>query len=184
MADKHKMTIMVLTVDLRCRRCYLKVRKVLCEFPEIRDQTFDEKANTVTIIVVCCNPEKVRDKLRCKGGFSIESIEIKPPPKSPARRASSLPKPPEGPANLLPKPPETPVSSPLTAGTWAGFCCNACYHGQCGDPCYFGGPPPPPCYWTYCRPVYDRWGGGSYKYCYSSHGDCFIEQNPQACSIL
>ncbi|KAK8297447.1 hypothetical protein V6Z11_D05G187500 [Gossypium hirsutum] len=110
------MTIMVLTVDLRCRRCYLKVRKVLCEFPEIRDQTFDEKANTVTIIVVCCNPEKVRDKLRCKGGFSIESIEIKPPPKPPARRASSLPKPPEGPANLLRKPPETPVSSLLMAG--------------------------------------------------------------------
>ncbi|MBA0565719.1 hypothetical protein Golob_010582, partial [Gossypium lobatum] len=82
----------------------------------IRDQTFDEKANTVTISVVCCNPEKVRDKLRCKGGFSIESIEIKPPPKSPARRASSLPKPPEAPANLLPKPPETPVSSLLTAG--------------------------------------------------------------------
>ncbi|XP_052486021.1 uncharacterized protein LOC105770509 isoform X2 [Gossypium raimondii] len=98
-------TIMVLKVDLQCCRCYMKVKKVVSEFPQIRDQTFDEKANTVTIIVVCCNPEKVRDKLRCKGGFSIESIEIKPPPKSPARRASSLP-----------KPPETPVSSPLTAG--------------------------------------------------------------------
>ncbi|KAH1065903.1 hypothetical protein J1N35_030890 [Gossypium stocksii] len=183
---------MVLTVDLRCRRCYLKVKKVLCKFPQIRDQTFNEKANTVTISVVCCNPEKVRDKLHCKGGFSIESIEIKPPPKSPARGASSLSKPPESPATLLPKPPatllpkppETPVSSPLTAGTWAGFCCNPCYHGKRGGPCYFGGPPPPPCYWTYGRLVYDRWGGGSYKYCYSRHVDCFIEQNPQACSIL
>ncbi|XP_052486023.1 uncharacterized protein LOC105770509 isoform X3 [Gossypium raimondii] len=105
MAQKDKVTIMVLKVDLQCCRCYMKVKKVVSEFPQIRDQTFDEKANTVTIIVVCCNPEKVRDKLRCKGGFSIESIEIKPPPKSPARRASSLP-----------KPPETPVSSPLTAG--------------------------------------------------------------------
>ncbi|TYJ34721.1 hypothetical protein E1A91_A05G188900v1 [Gossypium mustelinum] len=170
MADKHKVTIMVLTVDLRCRRCDLKVEKLLRKFPQIRDQTFDEKANTVTISVVCCNPEKVRDKLRYKGGFSIESIEIKPPPKSPARRDSSLPKPPatlpqKPPATLLRKPPETPVSSQLTAGTWAGFCCNACYHGQRGGPCYFGGPTPPPCYWTYSRPVYDRWGGGSYKYC-------------------
>lgn len=137
----------------------------------------------MTISVVCCNPEKVRDKLLCKGGFSIKRIEIKPPPKPPARRDSSHP---EQPATLPPQPPETPAYPPPTAGTWPEYYCDACYHGQPGCRCYFGGPPPPPppCFWTYCRPVYDRWGGGSYTYCLSSHGDCFIEQNPQACSIL
>lgn len=48
---------------------------------EIRDQVYDEKQNTVTITVVCCSPEKIRDKLCCKGGKVIKSIEIKPPPK-------------------------------------------------------------------------------------------------------
>ncbi|MBA0669712.1 hypothetical protein Goklo_029367 [Gossypium klotzschianum] len=78
-------TIMVLKVDLQCCRCYMKVKKVVSEFPQIRDQIYHEKANTVTITVVCCNPEKLRDKLWCKGGGSIKSIEIKLPP---AKRAS------------------------------------------------------------------------------------------------
>ncbi|XP_040949922.1 uncharacterized protein [Gossypium hirsutum] len=94
--------------------------------------------------VVCCNPEKLRDKLWCKGGGSIKSIEIKLPP---AKRAS---------------PPREPTgkqeSPPPTAGLLAGYCCTECYHGQRGGPCYFGVPPPPPCFWTYGRPVYDRSG--------------------------
>ncbi|XVE91081.1 hypothetical protein DITRI_Ditri20bG0127200 [Diplodiscus trichospermus] len=77
----EKVTRMVLKVDLQCCRCYKKVKKVLCKFPQIRDQIYDEKANTVTITVVCCNPEKIRDKICCRGGGSIKSIEIKPPPK-------------------------------------------------------------------------------------------------------
>ncbi|GKV31746.1 hypothetical protein SLEP1_g40414 [Rubroshorea leprosula] len=47
--------------------------------------TYDEKANKVTIKVVSCSPEKIRDKL-CKGGGCIKSIEIvkpKPPPPPP-----------------------------------------------------------------------------------------------------
>ncbi|CAA3011599.1 pollen-specific leucine-rich repeat extensin 1 [Olea europaea subsp. europaea] len=48
---------------------------------EICDRMFDEKANTVTITVICCNPEKIRDKLCCKGRKIIKSIEIKEPPK-------------------------------------------------------------------------------------------------------
>lgn len=32
-------------------------------------------------MVVCCSPEKIRDKLCCKGGGSIKSIEIVEPPK-------------------------------------------------------------------------------------------------------
>lgn len=35
----------------------------------------------MTITVVCCSPEKIRDKLCCKGGGSIKSIEIVDPPK-------------------------------------------------------------------------------------------------------
>uniref|UniRef100_A0A803M1I8 Uncharacterized protein n=1 Tax=Chenopodium quinoa TaxID=63459 RepID=A0A803M1I8_CHEQI len=77
----QKVTTMVLKVDLDCCQCYRKVKKVLCKFPQIRNQMFDEKNNTVTITVVCCSPEKIRDKLCCKAGKSIKSIEIKPPPK-------------------------------------------------------------------------------------------------------
>lgn len=43
---------------------------------KIRDQVYDEKNNIVTIAVVCCNPEKLRDKICCKGYGTIKSIEI------------------------------------------------------------------------------------------------------------
>ncbi|KAH1065902.1 hypothetical protein J1N35_030889 [Gossypium stocksii] len=160
---------MLLKVDLQCCRCYMKVKKVVSKFPQIRNQIYHEKANTVTITVVCCNPEKLRDKLWCKGGGSVKSIEIKPP----AKRAS----PPREPTGKQESPP--PTSGPL-----AGYCCTECYHGQRGGPCYFGVPPPPPCFWSYGRPVYDRWGGGGYEYSYASRGDCFREENPQACSAM
>ncbi|XP_059309473.1 heavy metal-associated isoprenylated plant protein 6-like [Lycium ferocissimum] len=72
-------TTMVLEVDLQCCSCYKKVKKILCKFPQIRDQLYDEKANTVTITVVCCNPEKIRDKLCSKGCRVIKCIKIKRP---------------------------------------------------------------------------------------------------------
>ncbi|XP_062001310.1 protein PYRICULARIA ORYZAE RESISTANCE 21-like [Rosa rugosa] len=74
---EKKVTIMILKVDLQCEKCYRKVKKVLCKFPQIRDQTYDEKNNLVIIKVVCCSPEKIRDKLCCKGGDAIKSIDIK-----------------------------------------------------------------------------------------------------------
>ncbi|KAL8228296.1 hypothetical protein R6Q57_015880 [Mikania cordata] len=43
---------------------------------EIRDKVFDVDKNKVKIIVVCCSPEQIRDKLCYKGGGSIQSIEI------------------------------------------------------------------------------------------------------------
>ncbi|XP_073126387.1 uncharacterized protein [Henckelia pumila] len=97
----EKVTIMVLkVVDLQCSCCYKKIKKILCKFPQIRDQVYDEKANTVTITVVCCDPEKIRDKLCCKGHRVIKSIEIKDPPK---------PKAPEKPKEpVKPKEPEKP----------------------------------------------------------------------------
>ncbi|GLT24840.1 hypothetical protein SLA2020_000080 [Shorea laevis] len=85
-------------VDLQCSKCYKKIKKLLCKFPEIRDQEYDEKANKVTIKVVCCSPEKIRDKLRCKGGRSIKNIVIrepeKPKPKE-EKKAAPEKKPPE-----------------------------------------------------------------------------------------
>ncbi|XP_024167301.1 heavy metal-associated isoprenylated plant protein 6-like isoform X2 [Rosa chinensis] len=77
----EKKVTMILKVDLQCEKCYRKVKKVLCKFPEIRDQTYDEKNNLVIIKVVCCSPEKIRDKLCCKGGDAIKSIDIKEPEK-------------------------------------------------------------------------------------------------------
>ncbi|CAN4105980.1 unnamed protein product [Withania somnifera] len=116
----EKITIMVLKVDLQCSSCYKKVKKILCKFPQIRDQMYDEKANSVTITVLCCNPEKIRDKLCCKGGGVIKSIEIKEPPKPKEPEKSKVlekPKePPEKPKVVVvekPKEPEKPkVASP------------------------------------------------------------------------
>ncbi|XVF27830.1 hypothetical protein REPUB_Repub14bG0143000 [Reevesia pubescens] len=50
---------------------------------EVRDQKYDEKANTVTITVVSSNPESIKSKIRCKAVCCITSIEIKPPEKKP-----------------------------------------------------------------------------------------------------
>ncbi|XP_020220934.1 pollen-specific leucine-rich repeat extensin-like protein 1 [Cajanus cajan] len=77
----EKVTFMKLKVDLECEKCYKKVKKLLGKYPQIRDQRFDEKENIVLITVVCCSPEKIRDKLCYKGGGSIKSIEILEPPK-------------------------------------------------------------------------------------------------------
>ncbi|XVF75173.1 hypothetical protein PTKIN_Ptkin13bG0165900 [Pterospermum kingtungense] len=180
-------------VDLQCCRCYKKVKKVLCEIPQIRDQIYDEKNNTVTITVVCCSPEKIRDKICCKGAPSITSIEIKPPPpppKPPAPAPIPAPKPEPTPApkpKPKPKPEPTPDPPPKPEPTPSAFCCTECSNGHSGGPCYLDGPPPRPrpCYETYGRPVYDSWGcGGGYKYYYVSRGDCFSEDNPRGCSIM
>ncbi|CDP04524.1 unnamed protein product [Coffea canephora] len=99
----EKVTTMRLKVDLQCPCCYKKVKKILCKFPQIRDQMYDEKQNLVTITVVCCSPEKIRDKLCCKGGKVIKSIDIVEPPK---------PKPPEKPKEPEPDEPIQPGRTP------------------------------------------------------------------------
>ncbi|KAK6933454.1 Heavy metal-associated domain, HMA [Dillenia turbinata] len=138
---------MILKVDLHCSKCYKKVKKVLCKFPEITDQVWDEKANTVTIKVSSCNPEKIRDKICCKGGKSIKCIKIvlPTPPTTP---------PPTPPPTLPPTPPPTPPPKPETVHVSVssvqvylpiqpypmGCSCIDC---RCAwPPC----PPPPPCY--------------------------------------
>ncbi|KAE9465503.1 hypothetical protein C3L33_02585, partial [Rhododendron williamsianum] len=109
------------------------------------------------------NPEKIRDKLCCKGGKTIKSIEIKPPP-------PPKPKEPEKPKEPKPHDPETkepkkalapaPAPAPLIYVPIypATVCCGQCYEGIPGGPCYEG----------YGRPVpsYDGYGYGGNRACY------------------
>ncbi|XP_028754966.1 heavy metal-associated isoprenylated plant protein 6-like [Neltuma alba] len=85
----EKVALMRLKVDLQCSKCCKKVKKV----PQVRSQVFDEKQNMVNITVVCCDPEKIRDKLCCKGGGAIKSIEIVEPPKKPDEKKKDGDKP-------------------------------------------------------------------------------------------
>ncbi|KAF7112949.1 hypothetical protein RHSIM_RhsimUnG0175900 [Rhododendron simsii] len=150
----EKVTTMVLKVDLQCPSCYRKIKKVLAKFPQIRSQAYDEKQNTVKITVVCCSPEKIRDKLCCKGGKTIKSIEIKPPPK-----------------------PEN-TTWPLPAYVPVSVCCGQCYRGIPGDPCYVGYGWPVPCYDGY------GYGGNRACYGVSHCVEYFNEENTSGCTIM
>ncbi|CAN4089974.1 unnamed protein product [Withania somnifera] len=114
---KEKTTIMVLKVDLQCPCCYKKAKKILCKMPQVRDQVYDEKANTISIVVVCCSPERIRAKLCCKGGKAIKSIEIKEPPKpkEPEKKPKAVtfeqPKEPKEKAKDAEKPKDKPKES-------------------------------------------------------------------------
>ncbi|KAG2684501.1 hypothetical protein I3843_10G078500 [Carya illinoinensis] len=94
---------MVLKADLQCCRCLKKVKKILCKIPEIHDQKFDEKKNLVTISVVSCYPEKIKQKLIRKSGGCIEVIDViypKPipgPPGPPGPKGDPGPPGPPGP---------------------------------------------------------------------------------------
>nr|GEW45853.1 protein pyricularia oryzae resistance 21-like [Tanacetum cinerariifolium] len=157
--EREKTTEMILYVDLKCRCCYKKVKKLLCKLPQVRDQVFDVDKNKVTIAVVCCDPEKLRDKLCCKGGGTIQSIEIKPPPKTE-------------------KPPEQQTSGPVKCKQYP-TCCQECNEGCDGGPCHYGRLVlPPPCYYYYGY-LYP-----SNRPCYVSRCDYFCEDNPQGCSIM
>nr|XP_048331063.1 protein PYRICULARIA ORYZAE RESISTANCE 21-like [Ziziphus jujuba var. spinosa] len=96
--NQNQVTIMVLKVDLKCCKCHKKIR--------IQDQENDEKNDTVRIKVVCCSPEKIEEKIFCKGGDTIKSIEIKVPEKL---KEPEKPKEPE-----RPKEPEKPKAPEKT----------------------------------------------------------------------
>ncbi|KAI4343199.1 hypothetical protein MLD38_027730 [Melastoma candidum] len=76
MADK--VVTAVMKVDLQCPRCYRKIKKVLCKFPEVRSQMYDEKQNKVMFTVVTCCPDVILKRIASKGGRSVEGIEILP----------------------------------------------------------------------------------------------------------
>ncbi|KAK1588308.1 hypothetical protein Q3G72_021925 [Acer saccharum] len=166
--------------DLECSKCYKKVKKILCKFPEIQDQVYDEKNNTVRIKVVCCSPEKIRDKICCKGRGIITSIvivipKVKPPP--PKVEAVPPPKVKPPPPEVKPPPPEVKIKDKNTIVVNICYCGRNCdgycarpvycscgcggYRGNCGRPvcsCGCGG------YGGNCvRPVYCSCGCGGYR---------------------
>ncbi|KAA8537274.1 hypothetical protein F0562_027039 [Nyssa sinensis] len=164
----EKVTIMVLKVDLQCARCYKKIKKILCEFPQIGDQVYDDKQNTVTITVQSCNPEKIRDKLCCKGGKIIKCIEIKKPSPTP--------------------PPEPlPIPVAVAVAVQIGVCCGACYEGRRGGPCCegYGRLPPCSCGCGTGRSAPSPCNDGYYRRpCYSHCDFYFTEENPSGCAIM
>ncbi|CAL1386022.1 unnamed protein product [Linum trigynum] len=111
MGGEQKLTTMVIKVDLDCNKCRKKIKKVLCRIPQIQNQVYDDKANLVIISVLCCSPEKVMDKIACKGGESVKGIEIvKPPPPKPKEPEKPKEKPKEA-----EKPKEKPAGPPPAA---------------------------------------------------------------------
>ncbi|XP_075505564.1 uncharacterized protein LOC142542683 [Primulina tabacum] len=201
----EKVTTMVLTVNLQCPRCYKEIKKFLCEFPQIRNQVYDEKVNTVTVTVVCCSPEKIRDKLSYRGGKVIESIEIKELPnpekkKKPDKKEAGKPEvvvvEPENPKPVVGRPnkpkeapkakdPEPVTGIPPVLPPMAYY--GPSYHGFGGGvPWYSGyGVPTPP------QSSYDVNYGYGYPNQYGSRGpnfsrcdDYFSEENPSACSVM
>ncbi|KAK4851787.1 hypothetical protein QYF36_018430 [Acer negundo] len=198
MAEKiNKVTIMLLKVDLGCYKCYRKVKRTLSKFPQIQDEVYDEKNNTVMIkVAVCCSPEKLRDDIWYKGRESIKSIEILKPPEKP--KAADPPKPvaklpdkpkvvtfvdvpkPTAPAPALAHPPgPAPALAYPPGPVPIGVYCPECSEWRGGGPVrYCDG---------YCgRPVYDSWGGGGYRPYYGSHYNeyYFNDENSQSCTII
>ncbi|KAL5560141.1 hypothetical protein UlMin_036352 [Ulmus minor] len=190
MADQ-KVTIMVLKVDLQCCRCYKKIKKVFCKFPQIQDQVYDEKTNTILIKVVCCSPEKIKQKIICKAGDTLKSIEIKKPeipkpkpPKEPKEKPKEPEKPKEKPPNdgnppkkpkerpkekmeksnpNQPKPARAPASAlALPKLQPVPLCQPLPTFGTCSSDCYHGNPGEP-CYRGY---------GGPPPQCYQYDGYC------------
>ncbi|XP_042476908.1 protein PYRICULARIA ORYZAE RESISTANCE 21-like [Macadamia integrifolia] len=184
----HKVSTIVLTVDLACSRCNDKIRKVLCKYREryqIQDEIYDEKNNTVTISGPFC-PSKLVKKLCYKAGNAIKCIKIvdkKPPPPPPPSEPKPKPKPEPEPK---PKPTPEPVCPPAQP-IWV--CCGPCYVGYGWGPCHEGYGRPQPCYCG-CggsqSTCYNGWGrppqpcycgcGGSQSTCYNGWG-----RPPQPC---
>ncbi|KAJ6992024.1 hypothetical protein NC653_015394 [Populus alba x Populus x berolinensis] len=67
MVETQVTTMVIKVIDLGCEKCHKKIKKVLCGIPQIQNQTYDQKKNTVTITVVGCCPEKIKKKIYCKG---------------------------------------------------------------------------------------------------------------------
>ncbi|XP_011004528.1 PREDICTED: uncharacterized protein LOC105110999 [Populus euphratica] len=203
MAEK-KVTEMVIKVDLECEKSHKKIKKVLCRFPQNQNQTYDKKAGTVTITVVCCSPEKIKEKIICKGGEAVKSIEIKVPekPKAPdtkkggekkedkkspeAQKKREQPDKTAAPVdgNGKPQGPDKPKAliiepvHPLT-------CCAECYRGVSGGPCYhFYGRPAPPRYEIYGMPVHDSWGGCQRSGYHACRCEYVCEDYPSSCTIM
>ena len=138
---------------------------------------FKEKENLVLITVVCCCPEKLKQKIICKGGGTITCIEIiepeKPPKKpEPEKKPEKQPEPDEKkqPVDQSKKPPPKPVPVPVTVPAYPisiafGVCCGECYEGRRGGPCHCGhGRPKVPV------PIYPSRSGACCEQCSEGRG--------------
>jgi hypothetical protein len=155
----------------------------------------------VTIKEVSSCPEKIMQKIRCKGGASIMCIEIVPPPKPKPPPVEKHKPPPDDPKPPPPEqtksdnkpPPSEPPKVHVLVPTLcppavypSRDCCRECSEGRSGGPCFHGhGQLPPPCYVGYGTPVYDSYGGGwPYRGCYVSRSDYFCEEYPSGCTVM
>ncbi|KAM3749096.1 hypothetical protein ACB098_05G156800 [Castanea mollissima] len=182
-----KTTFMRIKVDLQCPRCRKKIKKLLCKIPQVQDQQYKEKENLV-IKVVCCSPEKIKQKIICKGGDIIKRIEIKETEKK-TKPPDEKEKPPKEDTEPVSKPPVEPVCVPVRPVGF-GTCCKECYEGHDGGPCHYGHGRPPLCNdGYYGRPIYDTYGGGWYRrscYAFVSRCNCdsFGEEPSSGCSSM
>ncbi|KAG2314080.1 hypothetical protein Bca4012_064711 [Brassica carinata] len=179
----EKVTIMKLTVDLACSKCYKKAKKALRKFSQIRDELYDEKTNTIIIKVVCYDPEKLMNKLCCKGDGSIKSIVILEPPKPTPAQAQSSEKSKEPEKVPAPAPVQVQVPTPAPAQASVPIPVQApapVPQLMPMNPAFHFGPYYEAQQYGYSRrPVYDTWGGGP------PHPHCCHEVTYQpSCSIL
>ncbi|XP_042485148.1 protein PYRICULARIA ORYZAE RESISTANCE 21-like isoform X3 [Macadamia integrifolia] len=196
----HKVSTIVLKVDLACTRCNDKIRKVLCKYREryqIQEEIYDEKNNTVTISGPFC-PRKLAKKLCCKAGNAIKCINIvekkppppppppppplgppPPPPRRPPTRPPSLPSPRPTPVVVVEvvvevPPPQSNSAPPRRSLKSAPPAPYEYGEGPCGQS--YGGAP---------QPWYDGCGRSPPQW-YSGYGSpsYFSEEDPNSCIIM
>ena len=144
----------------------------------------------VRVTVVCCSPEKMRDKLCYKGGGSIRSIEIVEPPKPKAEPEKK--KEGEKPKGKTTKPQEEPPSTggavdPPPVQPAVVFAepmpVSVLAYPAPAHPVglfYYGGPGGPTGF--YGRPIYDSYGGGGPSYV-RGHDQNPWEEEESGCTI-
>ncbi|KAK8938297.1 hypothetical protein KSP40_PGU011664 [Platanthera guangdongensis] len=117
MAEKGKISTLVLTVDLECYICSRKIRKTIFKLQgreSIHTVNYEEKSNRVTISGPF-DPQRLKKKLLCKAGKVIKEIKVKEEEKKPPPPATKdqtkpaepeKPKPAPEPEKVKPKDPE------------------------------------------------------------------------------
>ncbi|XP_011004525.1 PREDICTED: uncharacterized protein LOC105110998 isoform X2 [Populus euphratica] len=160
MAETKITTMEIKVVDLGCEKCHKKIKTVLCAIPQIQNQTYDKKENTVTITVVCCCPEKIKKKIYCKGGRTVKCVEIKLPPTVTTCEKDDKGKPP--PITTTTTTTTTTATATATATTTPTSpctCCEKCRRGPC---CFHFCmlTVPPYCYVPCRMSECDVWGDG------------------------
>ncbi|KAI6704167.1 hypothetical protein NL676_013303 [Syzygium grande] len=195
----EKKVAMEITVDLKCYRCYKKIKKVNCKFPEIQNQVFNEKENKVLITVVSCCPERIRDKIARKGGKTVESIKIVP--EKPKVIVPEKPKVPEKKPEKKPKEEREPPPTDGATGDSTNGKVSSSTDKYIGQPVsrypmiYPSGmycQPPQPYYQGYGAvpyyhgvPAYYSEGSYGVNRVYTTNrSNYFSEENPESCTVM